>query len=316
MRYLLYKFTFLCGLLLFLASGSAMSQSPDAAVLANETEKLVRSMICPGAKFSFADIGNPELNRMEPAKIFDNLYQLGMKSVAAWALTTSEGIVLFESMFDYTVEDNVIDYLRRLGLDPADIKYVILTHSHADHYGGAKFLQENFNARIIMSETEWEHLHSSQRLGPSPPPEFTRFDIAVKDGDVLTLGDTVIKFIHTPGHTPGTLSAIFPVTDGDNEHYVGYLGGSGVRGSVQDVVNFLGSVDYLAYYDKRIDVGLSNHPFADGALIKSEALSQRRTGDAHPFVLGNAGYRQWLSVVRECAGEHLAQKISELSPTR
>lgn len=305
----------LSGLVLLAVSFSVMSQPSSPEAVAKETEQLVRSMICPDAKFSFADIGNAELNRMEPAKVFDNLYQLGMKSVNAWALTTSEGIILFESMFDYTVEDNVVNYMRQLGLKPEDIKYVIITHAHADHYGGAKYLQEKFGARIVMSEIDWQNMHVSQRLNQRPAA-FPAMDIAVRDGDALTLGDVTVKFIHTPGHTPGTLSAFFPVKDGETEHYVGYLGGSGVRGSHKEMVDFLGSLDYLAFYDKRVDVGISNHPFADGSLIKREALQKRRTGDAHPFVLGNDGFKQWLSVVRECAGEHLARAVSGGPPAK
>lgn len=302
---------FATGILTLVANASLMAQGIDPETIARETEEVVRSMICPGAQFSFAEIGDPELNRMEPVRVFDNLYQLGMKSVGAWALTTSDGIVLFESMFNYTVEDNVVGYLEKLGLDPADIKYVIVTHAHTDHYGGARYLQDTYGARVVMSVDEWQHLHSSQRVGPNPPAEFPRWDIAVQDGDAITLGDTTIRLLHTPGHTPGTLSAVFPVKDGDKVHYVGYLGGSGVRGSVADVVAFLGSVDYLAYYDSRIDVGISNHPFADGALVKREALERRSSRDPHPFVLGNDGYKEWLSVVRDCAGEHLAQKVGE-----
>ena len=301
----------LATVILAMTSPSLLAQGLDPAQVARETKDVVRSMICPGAEFSFAEIGDPELNRIEPARIFDNLYQLGMKSVAAWALTTSDGIILLESMFDYSVRDNVVSYLEQLGLDPGDIKYVIVTHAHTDHYGGAKHLQDTYGARIVMSEVEWQYLHASQRVGPNPPAEFPRWDIAVRDGDSLTLGDTTIRFLHTPGHTPGTLSLVFPVREGNTTHLVGYLGGSGVRGSVADVVRFMSAVDYLAFYDNRIDVGISNHPFADGAMIKREALGQRSSGDPHPFVLGNDGYKDWLSVVRECAGEHLAQKISE-----
>lgn len=305
------------GSLAMIASQSLSAQGVDPVEVARQTRDVVRSMICPGAQFSFAEIGDPELNRIAPAKVFDNLYQLGMKSVSAWALDTGDGLILFESMFDYTVRDNVVGYLERLGLDPGDIKYVILTHAHTDHYGGAKHLQDAYGARIVMSEIEWQHMHASQRLGPNPPAEFPRWDIAVRDGDTLTLGDTTIRFLQTPGHTPGTLSLVFPVREGDETHYVGYLGGSGVRGSIADVVQFMAAVDYLAFYDDRIDVGISNHPFADGSMVKREALQDRRSRDSNPFVLGNDGYKEWLSVVRQCAGEHLAQKVAEASrPSR
>ena len=78
----------------------------------------------------------------EPVKVFDNLYFVGQTEYSAWAITTSQGIILLDAIYDYSVEDEVVGGLKKLGLDPADIKYVIVSHGHLDHAGGAKFLQE------------------------------------------------------------------------------------------------------------------------------------------------------------------------------
>src|SRR5213079_1347772 len=77
----------------------------------------------------------------EPVKVFDNLYFVGQSEYSIWAVTTSEGIIVIDTIFDYSVEEEIAG-LKQLGLDPANIKYAIVTHAHPDHHGGAKFLQD------------------------------------------------------------------------------------------------------------------------------------------------------------------------------
>ena len=91
----------------------------------------------------------------EPAKVFDNLYFVGQTEYSAWAVTTSDGIILMDAIFDYSVEDEVVDGLTALGLDPKQIKYVVISHAHGDHVGGARFLQDR-GARIVMSAADWD----------------------------------------------------------------------------------------------------------------------------------------------------------------
>ena len=139
-------------------------------------------------------------------KVFDNLYFLGQTEYSAWAVTTSAGIILIDAIFDYSVEDEVVGGLKKLGLDPATIKYVVVSHGHGDHSGGAKYLQDRFNARVILSAADWDLLDKSTQTKP-------RRDMVATDGQKLTLGDTTLTLYHTPGHTLGTLSTLIPVKD-------------------------------------------------------------------------------------------------------
>jgi metallo-beta-lactamase class B len=241
-------------------------------------------------------------------QVFDNLYMLGMKTVTAWALVTAEGIILFDAMLHYNVEETVVNSLTALHLDPADIRYVIISHAHNDHFGGAHYLQETYGAKIVMSADDWEHMKTWPQLGsPAPLP---RRDIAVRDGDTITLGDTTVDLVVTPGHTPGTLSPVFPVRDGDNIHYVGYWGGAAMSFlPPEKIVEYRESAGRFASIDSRVDIPLSNHPFIDGSLSKTDLLKERGPDDAHPFVEGNAGFREWMSAIHECAGAVLEQKL-------
>ena len=294
---------------------SVSAQGVDLDALARAEHALVQETLCPapGAPpLNFAELFDPVIQRMEPAQVFDNLYVLGMKSVVAWALTTSEGIILFESMFAHNVEDAVVNGLTTLGLDPSDIRYVIISHGHADHFGGARYLQDTYGARVVMSERDWNFIHTAPLRGEPPP--FPRRDIAVRDGYTITLGDTSVDLYVTPGHTPGTVSSIFPVRDGDNVHYVGYLGGSGIPRTPEGIVRFMASADRFARVDGRVDTYVSNHPMVDGTLLKLEALAERRPDDPHPFVFGHSGFRTSMSVLHDCAGEMLERRLAATGP--
>src|SRR6185295_17061410 len=127
---------------------------------------------------------------------------------SAWAVTTSEGIIVIDTLFDYSVEDEIVNGLTKLGLDPKQIKYVIVSHGHIDHAGGAKLLQDRFGARVLMSAADWDLIARNTQSWPKP-----KRDIVVVDGQKLTLGDTTLTMYSTPGHTPGTISTIIPVKD-------------------------------------------------------------------------------------------------------
>src|SRR6202051_1524004 len=92
---------------------------------------------------------------IEPPKVFDNLYFVGSKIHSSWALTTSEGLILIDTLYTYNSEEEIVGGLKKLGLDPMKVKYVIITHAHGDHVGGAKLLQDLSHAKIVMGGPDW-----------------------------------------------------------------------------------------------------------------------------------------------------------------
>src|SRR2546428_7176845 len=87
---------------------------------------------------------------LEPKKAFDDLYWMGTPSRSTWALTTSDGIILYNTQGVYDADALIVGGLKKLGLDPAKVKYVIVSHAHADQVGGARLMQERYGARIVM----------------------------------------------------------------------------------------------------------------------------------------------------------------------
>jgi metallo-beta-lactamase class B len=94
----------------------------------------------------------------DPVKVFDNLYWVGQSEYTAWAVDTSDGIIIIDPLFDYSVEVSIVEGLEQLGLDPARIRYVVVSHGHRDHAGGARLLQEQFDARVVLTEADWDLL--------------------------------------------------------------------------------------------------------------------------------------------------------------
>src|SRR5437879_3819530 len=158
--------------------------------------------------------------RTPPGKAFDNLYYIGSPFQSTWAVTTSDGIILIDSGYDYSAKELITDGLKKLHLDPTQIKYVVLTHVHGDRFYGARYLQDTYKARVIMSEADWNVMTKTNDPSELKPKK----DMVATDGMKLTLGDTTLTLYITPGHTPGTVSVLAPPKDG-NERHVGAVWG-------------------------------------------------------------------------------------------
>jgi metallo-beta-lactamase class B len=240
----------------------------------------------------------------EPAKVFDNLYFLGTQSLNSYAVTTSAGIVIIDPLYDYNAQDEIVDGLEKLGLDPADISHVIVSHGHGDHYGGARLLQERYGAQVLLSAADWDLIEASGSSQPKPER-----DVVVTDGQVLTVGDTEITFTLTPGHTPGTLSTLMPVKDGNETHVAALWGGTAMRASREFYEAYAASARKFAELAEKAgaDIIISNHDIFDDAHAKIAALAERRPGDPHPFVLGPEATVSDMGVAEHCAMAGMAR---------
>lgn len=242
----------------------------------------------------------------EPVKVFDNLYYVGMTEYSAWAVTTSAGIIVIDTIYDYSIEDEVVNGLKKLGLDPANIKYAIVSHAHVDHHGGAKYLQEKFGTKIVMSEADWTLYENTL-----PVTNRATRDVIATDGYKLTLGDTTLTLHLTPGHTPGTISTLIPVKDNGQPHLMAEWGGTAFN-FTKTPANFQTYIDSAKRFSDIVakagaDGILSNHTNYDGSKVKMPALATRKPGDKHPYVVGGDVVRRYLKVAEECA---IAGKLS------
>jgi len=245
-----------------------------------------------------------------PYKVFDNLYWLGTRQHSSWALNTSAGIIIIDTNFAWATQPEIIDGLTKLGLNLRDIKYVVISHAHGDHDQGAAELQSRFGAKVVMGAPDWDSTLQRPATAAGGVP---KRDVAVgPEGTKITLGDTTVTIVATPGHTPGTLSYVFPVKDQGKPIMVAYSGGTltgafGTNGERWD--EYIASQKQIAKAaaDAGASVLLSNHSEYDGAYTKARLAGlKREVGEDNPFIVGPAGVQRYFTVMAECA---LASKL-------
>jgi metallo-beta-lactamase class B len=242
----------------------------------------------------------------DPAKVFDNLYFVGGKIHSAWALTTSEGIILIDTIFPYNSEELIVRGLEKLGLDPGNIKYLLISHAHGDHIGGAEMLQARYKPRVVMGEPDWVAVERFPNRYKTMAP---KRDIVATDGMRITLGGTAVTIWHTPGHTPGTLSYTFTVLDRGKPLNVAYSGGTAFNfvnntpdPGIRNFQTYIDSQKRMAEKARAsgATVLLSNHSEFDNAVNKNRMLAGRGNGP-HPYEVGAEGIQRYFEVMQGCA---------------
>ena len=258
----------------------------------------------------------------EPAKVFDNLYFVGGKLHSSWALTTKEGIILIDTIYPYNSEELIIGGMKKLGLDPKNIKYVLISHAHADHIGGAEMLQTRYKARVVMGGPDWDLVEKYPNRYKTMAP---KRDIVATDGMKITLGGTTVTIWLTPGHTPGTMSYTFTVLDRGKPVNVAYSGGTAFNfvnntpdPGIKNFQTYIDSQKHMA--EKAAATGatvlLSNHSEFDNAFNKNRMLAGRGKGP-HPYEIGADWVQRYFQVMQGCARAaqlRLEQKADEGMP--
>ena len=254
--------------------------------------------------------GLPQLEDrpLEPIKIFDNLYYLGFSDVGAWAISTSEGIILMDALNSPDeARDILVPGLKKVGLDPARIKYLVIGHGHNDHTGGASYIQNTYGARVLMGGPDWDMMQKNQRADRPQPKR----DMDITDGQKLTLGDTTVTLALTPGHTPGTIAMLLPVKHRGQTHTALIM--SGTQMPNQPSLAAFERVFNEARKQKA-ETALGGHPdILVNKLTVMETLSKGYPTGAHPFLMGEEKFGRYMSIVLECARARVAAQASSAS---
>lgn len=260
----------------------------------------------------------PDDPEFEPARVFDNLAVVGRTGTAVWIVTTSEGLVLIDAGYGDQLESVLLKGMKTLGLDPGRVTHVIVGHGHADHFGGAAYFQER-GARVVMGAPDWDLVEAPAGRGrrgfgpPGPAVAPPKRDIAVTDGQTLTVGNVTFTFVMVPGHTPGSLGIVFPVQDGKVTRTAGLFGGTvlipsftpedGLRQYVTSIEHWRSATSKM-----RVDVEIQNHPLYDGFTTKLQRLASRTAGQPNPFVVGQEAYQRFLDVMSGCMTVQLTRR--------
>jgi metallo-beta-lactamase class B len=258
-----------------------------------------------------------------PSKLFDQLYFFGDSYTGAVVLVTSAGIIQWDTMDNDDEAEHIVEAgYRKMGLDPANIKYIILTHGHADHFGGTSYFQRKYpGIHVLESEADWKLISVTK---PRPGMTLPKKDMVVTDGMKLILGDTTVSLYVTPGHTPGSVSSIFKVTDNGVPHTLAMFGGMSIPGNLTpmgyDTAHPNAGLEEHAKSWTRFGVAakaagvdgvISTHSWADGMFGNIKTLEARQPGDPNPFIRGREGYDNYLKSGEEAiAAVRLMSKLN------
>ena len=173
----------------------------------------------------------PRANRPDdppipPTKIFDNVFAIGNSGTTVYVIRTSSGLLMIDALggndapsTSAQVESQLLPGFEKLGLDPAQVKVILVTHGHADHFGGSSYFQERYGSKVYVSAADWslmENPPARGRGGRGPagsPTPLPKHDMEIRDGETIALGDLNVRAVAVPGHTPGSMGFIFPVKD-------------------------------------------------------------------------------------------------------
>jgi metallo-beta-lactamase class B len=240
---------------------------------------------------------------VEPTRIFDNLWFLGLSDQGAFAVTTSDGIILIDTLNNTEeARDVLVPSLKKAGLDPAQIKYIVLSHGHpgqTDHTGGASYLQRTYGAKVMMGKPDWDATLPAQK----PERPLARRDGDIVDGTRLTLGDTTLTFALQPGHTPGSLAMFIPVTHRGQSHTVLLLSGVYQTPNRESLVAFERVIDLAR--KQKVQVLLNSHPDILQDTHDLMAAIRKNPDAPNPLLYGDRADRH-LAMIVECARARVA----------
>ena len=315
-----------CILMLSALPCFALAQAPEAKPDSAEVKALIEKAKKTGGTM-FADEAHffceaprpnsPNDPPIEPTKIFDNVYVIGNQGTVVYVIQTSAGLLMFDSLAANQVDNQLLPGFQKLGLDPANVKVIIMGHGHGDHFGGSPYMQDHYGSKVYISAADWDMMEHppAGRAGDKkgPPAVLPKHDQVVTEGQPIVLGDLKVMPFAIPGHTPGSMGYIFPVKDHGKTHTAAMYGGTILTpGPISDegLQTYLKSVAHFEEATKKakVDVELQNHPLMDPIQAKLDKMQSRKPGDANPFVIGPANYQKFLQVMSLCTEVNIARR--------
>ena len=179
---------------------------------------------------------------IDPVRYADGLYHIGTSGHPCWVIDCGTEVALLDTAMPNDL-DFLLENLEKIGYKLSDVKHILHSHGHIDHIGCTKALVEMTGAKTYIgkpdadsvagrNELQWTNEYKMKYEGAFEP------DVLISDGDKIKIGNKEFYFLLTPGHTQGTLSIFFDVTDEGKTYRAGMVGGVG------------GNTMHLAYLDR------------------------------------------------------------------
>lgn len=243
------------------------------------------------------------------ALIFDDLLIVAQKETNCFVLKTTDGLIVIDAIWPKEEAFHaILNAIKDVGWNPEQTKKLVLTHGHVDHTGCGKWFVEKYHVKTYLSKTDdlfWQQ-HPVKPHRPETWKDY-KIDIYIQDKDTITLGNKTIDVYATPGHTPGGLSYIFPVTENGKIHMAGLWGGTTPPREKSGVRQYLKSLEYFTEQakNKKVDVALSNHTSVDNGLERIAYAKVRMEYMPNIYIVGQEGFQRYCQVFRNLSYEVL-----------
>lgn len=256
----------------------------------------------PGAQVRFFKA--EDFEKITPTRFFDKMCFIGNQFIGCFLLETKEGLMMIDCLepSDYFVE-LIEDGIRALGHEPEELKVMLITHGHNDHYGKCHYFKEKYGTKIYMSQIDEAFGQDPSHVPPGKENDYLKCDADgyLEDGQTFSFGGQDVQCYATPGHTPGCMSMIIPVTDEGRPHKVCLWGGTGIPRAEEDKKIYLESALRFKEICKNegVDCEVSNHPFVDQIDQRLAICRDIVDGVANPFVIGEEAIGRYMDMFIE-----------------
>lgn len=249
---------------------------------------------------------NQESRYVEPFRVYGNLYYVGDSWVCVHIVDTGNGLLMFDAG-NCGAAPMLIHAIWEAGFNPEDVKWIILSHGHMDHFGAVNFFKKMFGTKIYLSDPDArmfrEHPEQSMvQITGDCLDELFEPDVEIHDGDVLRFGNTEVTFSMVPGHTEGCIACFFDVTDGKEKKRVGYYGGFGFNTLQKEFLEEIGDTTYemrkIYLYslkkvrDEKVELFMGNHT-ANVDLLNKRNYMLEHPDAPNPF-LDDQAWKKYL----------------------
>ena len=236
-----------------------------------------------------------ESRYVHPFRIFGNVWYVGDSWVCVHLIDTGDGLLLLDGG-NIGATAMLVNAIWEAGFNPADVRWMVLSHGHLDHIGGAVFFRKMFGTKIYLGEPDARNYREHPELSlvqdsGSLGHDVFEVDHEITDGETIRFGNTEIQFFLVPGHTDGVISAFFDVADGERTLRAGYYGGFGFNTLQKSYLDDIGDTEYkmrktyLKSLEKvrnqHVDLFLGNHCVNNDTLGRAQRL---RAGDKDAFI--------------------------------
>lgn len=243
----------------------------------------------------------------DPVRYTEDLYYIGTRKSPCWLLRGADGLILIDTAMPEDLP-LLLSRIEELGHRVEEVRHIVHSHGHIDHIGctaalvalcGATTYISAADADIVRgkNQLQWTNEYKMPFTGAFEP------DVLLSDGDELDIGGHHFRFVASPGHTAGTLSLFFDVTDGGVRYRAGMFGGGGLKSMELDYLDryglphtlredFIKSIDRVldedvtvhvgnhlgdnGHFDKLARVGEGPNPFLDGSTWREFLIRRRK----------------------------------------